>query len=126
MTFRIMNSSGTYVDMLPFIAAGGLKWSRSDTSGGNKSTMQNGETWRDRIATKCQWEITCKPLKAADLKTVLQLIAPEYVTVNFTDPNLNARRTASLYSDSCPSTFLIRRADGTEYWGGVQFTLIEK
>ena len=121
MVFKINN-----VDIMPYIAAGGLKWSHSDISGSNKMTMQNGLTNRDRIASKYKWQISCKPLTAEDQATVLSLIAPEYVTVQYTDPQTNTLQTGTFYSDSYPSTYLIKRADGTEYWGGLAFPLEQR
>lgn len=113
------------VDITPYIAFGGIKWSRNDVDGANAGRMQNGEMMRDRIATKYRWDITCKPLTAAEQSRILQLIQPEYISVTYTDPLTNTTKSGRFYSNNFPSTFLIRRTDGTEYWSGLAFPVIE-
>ena len=120
------------VDITPYIAHGGIKRSRNDIDGPNAGRVQGDETTspgmmvRDRIATKYRWDITCRPLTAQEQSIVLQAIQPEYIYVSFTDPLTNTERTdVQCYSNNFPSTFLIRRTDGTEYWTGLAFPVIE-
>jgi hypothetical protein len=113
------------VDITPYIAKGGIKWSRNDVDGANAGRMQNGEMMRDRIATKYRWDITCRPLTAEEQSIVLQAIQPEYISVTATDPLTNTTKTAQCYSNNFPSTYLIRKEDGTEYWTGLAFPVIE-
>ena len=114
------------VDIMPYIAAGGIKWTKNDVSGGNAVTMMDGTTYRDRITTKYNWEISCKPLTASQQKTILELIQPEYVTVQYTHPLTNTIKSGTYYSNNFPSTYLVRRADGTDYWGGLSFPLVQR
>lgn len=115
------------VDITPYIAHGGIKWSRNDVDGANAGRVQEGGTMvRDRIATKYRWDITCRPLTAYEQSIVLQAIQPEYIYVTFTDPLTNTERTdVKCYSNNFPSTFLIRNTNGTEYWTGLAFPVIE-
>lgn len=126
MTFEILNANNTYVDIIPYIALGGIKWSRNDVDGANAGRMQNGEMQRDRVATKYRWDITCRPLTAAEQAIILTLIEPEYITVKYTDPQTNSVMTGTYYSNNFPSTFLIRRVNGEEYWSGLAFPVIQK
>lgn len=113
------------VDITPYIAFGGIKWSRNDVDGANAGRMQDGEMKRDRISTKYRWDITCRPLKAEEQATILQLIQPEYITVMYTDPLTNSVTSGRYYSNNFPSTYCILRTDGTEYWTGLTFPVIQ-
>ena len=114
------------IDIMPYVAHGGIKWSRNDVDGPNAGRMQNGEMQRDRISTKYRWDITCRPLTADEQATVLQLIQPEYISVTYTDPLDNTVKTNMYYSNNFPSTYLISNTNGTEYWTGLAFPVIQK
>lgn len=125
MTFEIYDGI-SYVDITPYIALGGLKWSRNDVDGPNAGRMMNAEMQRDRIATKIRWDVTCRPLTSDEQSTILQLIQPEFVQVKCLDPITNTVAEDWYYSNNFPSTFLIRYPNGTEYWNGLTFPLIMK
>ena len=125
MVFKIMNSNGVYVDIMPYIASGGIKWSRNDVDGPNAGRMQNGYMQRDRVATKYRWDITCRPLTAAEQAIVLQLIEPQYIMVQYTDPLNNVTVANYCYSNNFPSTYLIKGSDGQDYWTGLAFPVIQ-
>ena len=120
MTVKINN-----VDITPYIAFGGLKWSRNDVDGVNAGRNINGKMIRDRVATKIRLDITCIPLESSVLQTILNLIYPEYVTVTYDDP-MYGRRTARMYSNNNPASFAISRHNGKEIWDGITFPLIEE
>ena len=121
MVFKI---SG--VDITPYIAFSGIKWSRNDVEASNAGRMQNSDMLRDRVAIKYRWDITCRPLTADEQATILTLIEPEFVTVQFTDPTTNSTRTEQFYSNNIPSTFMIVDSKGVEWWTGLVFPLIQK
>lgn len=126
MVFEIKNSNGTFVDITPYIAFGGIKWSRNDVDGANAGRMQDGTMQRDRISTKYRWDVTCRPLSAVEQSTILQLIQPEYITVRYTDPLNNIVSEDEYYSNNFPSTYLIKHTNGTEYWTGLAFPVIQR
>lgn len=126
MTFQIQDSGGNWIDITPYIAFGGLKWSRNDVEAANAGRMQNGDMQRDRVAIKYRWDVTCRPVTAAEQAMLLTLIEPEYVTVTYTDPTTNATATETYYSNNIPSTFCIRHPNGTEWWTGLAFPLVQK
>ena len=113
------------VDITPYIAFGGVKWSRNDVDGPNAGRTLTGEMQRDRRATKYRWDITCRPLRADEQAVLLSLLEPVSVTVTFTDPLDNAVKTGTYYSNNFPSTYMIRYPDGTEMWNGLAFPLVE-
>ena len=113
------------VDITPYIAHGGIKWSFNAVSAANAGRMQDGTMLVDRIAVKYRWDITCRPLTASEQATLLQLIQPEYITVTATDPLTNTTKTAECYSNNFPSTYLIQSPNGEELWSGLAFPVIE-
>lgn len=113
------------VNMIPYIAYGGIKWTRSDIDAPNTGRAMNGLMYRGRVATKIRLDITCRALKQSELQTVLNAILPEYVTVTYDDP-MSGRVTKTMYSNNNPAVFQTRKRNGDEYWSGVTFPLIER
>lgn len=113
------------VDMTPYIAFGGLKWTRSDIDSPNTGRTMDGTMQRGRVTTKIRLDITCRPLEATQVQTVLNAIYPEFVTVRYTDP-MSGVVTKTMYSNNNPATYLIRRKNGIELWNGITFPLIER
>lgn len=113
-------------DVTPYIAFGGLKWQRADVDGPNAGRQQNGDVIRDRVAIKIRWDVSCRPLKSDELSKILSAVQPEYVTVQYLDPVTNTVLTGQFYSNNIPASFLMKKSNGTEYWGGVTFPLIQK
>lgn len=111
--------------MTPYIAYGGLKWTRSDIDAPNTGRAMNGLMYRGRVATKIRLDVTCRLLKTDELRIVLNTILPEYVTVSYDDPMLGYV-TKTMYSNNNPAVFQIAKRDGTEWWSGVTFPLIER
>jgi hypothetical protein len=114
------------VDMTPYIAHRGVKWQRSDLDAPNSGRCLDGRLIRNRVASKVRLDITCIPLPADKARIVLTAIMPEWVTVTYTDPQLGMDVTKTMYSNNNPASFLMRRPDGTEYWDGITFPLIER
>lgn len=114
------------VDITPYIAFQGVKWERSDVDGEGAGRTLDGNLRRDRVATKIRLDITCRPLKTQEASTVLSAIMPEWVTVQYTDPQAGTVLTKTMYANNNPASYCILRADGTEYWYGITFPLIEQ
>ena len=126
MVFEIQSENGDWVDLTPYIALEGLKYSRNDIDGATAGRTQDGTMVRDRIASKVRWDVTCTPLYAADLAKVLALIEPEFYTLRYTDPLTNTVKVGSFYSNNVPAQFKLRRADGRELWVGLVFPVVEQ
>lgn len=114
------------VDLTPYIALGGLKWQRNDVDGPNTGRGLDGNMIRDRVGTKIRLDCTCRPLTSSELSIVLNAIEPVFVQATYTDPMLGREVTKTMYSNNIPATFLFIKPDGTEWWEGVAFPLIEK
>lgn len=113
------------VDITPYIANKGLKWQRSDVEAPDSGRTLDGLMHRGRVATKIRLDITCRPLTSSEASVVLNAIYPEFVTVLYNDP-MYGTVTKTMYSNNNPASFLLRRADGTEWWDGITFPLIEQ
>jgi hypothetical protein len=114
------------VDIVPFIAYGGLKWQREDMDGEGAGRDLTGDLRRNRVTTKVRLDVTCKPLTSKQTATVLSAIMPEWVSVKYYDPQKGSIVTKTMYSNNNPAQYLIKRRDGTELWTGITFPLIEK
>lgn len=114
------------LDIVDYVAYGGFKWQRSDIEGSDAGRDLTGRLRRNRVATKVRLDITCRLLKSEEASAVLTAIMPEYVTVRYYDPQLGAVVTKTMYSNNNPATFQVRQRDGTVWWSGVTFPLIEQ
>lgn len=121
MVFRIND-----VDMMPYIAFRGLKWTRNDIDSKDATRMLDGSLRRDRVTTKIKLEVTCRPLKLAEASVVLSTILPEFVTVEYTDPMEGTVVTRTMYANNNPASFCIQHKNGDEWWDGISFPLVEK
>ena len=92
------------VDIVPYIAHKGLKWARNDIDAPNSGRTLDGIMHRGRVATKIRLDITCRPLKAAELSKVLNAILPEYVEVTYDDP-MQGRVVKTMYSNNNPASY---------------------
>lgn len=120
MTLTIGN-----LDVVPFIAQGGVKWQRNDIDSPGTGRTMSGLMYRGRVATKIRLDITCRPLKASELQSILNAIYPEYVTVTYDDP-MSGRVTKTMYSNNNPASYLMPQPDGNDLWSGVTFPLVER
>lgn len=123
------SASGTYTDITDYIALGGFKVQRNDVDS-EKSGRSNltGMMERMRVAVKQRIDATCKPLTQTQTQTLLALIKPQYVYVNYLDPEVGWRTGVKMYSNNVPATSLFVKMNGTTevyYWTGITFPLIE-
>ena len=124
MTVEIKNSNGNWVNISGYIAFGGVKRGRNDVDSPDAGRTLDGTMHRARVATKMRYDITCRPLKTAELNIIETLIMPEYISVRITDP-FYGTVVKQMYSNNTSAGFCIRKRNGTEWWNGVTFPLIE-
>lgn len=117
MVFKV---NGT--DILPYAMVGGISWKRVNVEGGNGMIMADGTERKDRIAARYEWTFNFRPMTAAEQATLLTLLNPRTVTVEYTDPQTNSTDTAYYYVSDVPAGYLVKRTGGTEYWGGMSAT----
>ena len=80
---------------------------------------------RGRIAIKKRLDISCKELSSAEAAILLNLIRPEFVDVEYTDP-MDGLVITKMYSNNVPATVMTINEDGNPVWKGIKFPLIEK
>lgn len=113
------------IDMLPYMAHQGLQWNRGDLDSSQAGRTMDGVMHRGRVATKIRLDITCRPLKSSEARIVLNAVLPEFVTVEYIDP-MEGHVFKTMYSNNIPATHMLIQDDGTEWWQGIAFPLIEK
>lgn len=118
----VLTINGTSI--LPYVAQEGVKWQRADLDAPDSGRTLDGIMHRGRVATKIRLDIVCRPLRSWEASTVLNLILPEFVTVQYTDP-MYGLTTKTMYSNNNPAQFLMIDEDDTEWWAGITFPLIE-
>jgi hypothetical protein len=114
------------VDIVPFVAFGGLAYLHSDIDAPDSGRTLDAQMHRGRVASKVRLDVTCKPLTTAEVQTVLNAIKPEWVTVVYTDPMLGTNVTKTMYSNNRKASFLLHRSNGQDMWKVDTFPLIEK
>lgn len=112
-------------DITPAIAYQGVKWSRNDVDGPNAGRTMSGLMVRDRVGTKIRLDITCRPLKLDELRFILNLILPEFVTVTYDDP-LYGSVSKTMYANNHSAQIYQQTGDNEETWFNISFPLIEK
>lgn len=113
------------VNCLPFVDDEGFAWSRNDIDSDQAGRTMDGQMHRGRIAIKKRLDITCKPLTTQQTMTLLNLIRPEFVEVEYTDP-MDGVIYATMYSNNVPATIMCINEDGNPVWTGIKFPLIQQ
>ena len=113
------------VNLLPYIAEDGLRWTRFDVEAPDTGRTLDGVMHRGRVAVKIRLDVTCRPLTSAEAAVVLNAIAPQYVTVRYTDP-MYGSVTKTMYSNNIPTICATVYDDGTARWEGLEFPVIER
>lgn len=82
----------------------------------------DGTMHRERVSSKVRLDITCLPLSTAQAMIVLNAIYPEYMTVEYMDPQYGLS-VRTMYSNNNPATYI---DTSTDKWEGITFPLIER
>lgn len=107
-------------------ASGGYAVKRNDVDSESAGRTMDATMHRDRRAVKMELTLACRPLTGAETRKILNAIFPEYVTVTYNDPRVGIRENVQMYSNNVPAEYLFRKPDGTEWWQGITFPLIER
>ena len=89
------------IDLLPFVADGGIEWNRNDVDSSNAGEMQDGTVRRDRKIMRRKMTITMNSLTTAEMKIVQQAIYPQWVTVEFLDPPRRGGHNPDILQQQC-------------------------
>lgn len=125
MAITLLRINGTdYTGYLK--ASGGYALERNDVESENAGRTLDTTMHRDRLAVKMKLKLACRPLTGAEARKILNDIYPEFVTVDYYCPRVGMVEGAQMYSNNVPAEFLFRKPDGTEWWDGITFPLIER
>lgn len=106
-------------------AQGGYKVSRNDGDGPDAGRTMDYRMHRDRIGVKMKLDITCRALTGAETRKLLNAIYPETVLITYYDPRVGIRENVEFYSNNVPAEYMFEKPDGTEWWDGIKFPLVE-
>jgi len=113
-------------DITELIAYQGVQWKRNDIDGPNAGRTLSGLMIRDRVATKIRLDITCRILNREEVRTLLNLLMPEFVSVTYDDP-MDGVVTRTMYANNNEAKFLRSLDnDSDELWDNVAFPLVER
>ena len=113
-------------DITNLIAYQGVQWKRNDIDGPNAGRTLSGLMVRDRVATKIRLDITCRQLTLPEVRMLLNLLMPEFVSVTYDDP-MDGIVTRTMYANNNGAQFLFARDNDTkEWWDNVSFPLVER
>lgn len=115
------------VDILEYIEEGGLTWQRNDVDSSKAGRTMDATMHRGRVAVKIRYDVTCRPLKTEDANIIMQMILPEFVTVETNLDPLYGTTIKTYYSNNVPATCMTVDPDtGIALWEGITFPLIEQ
>lgn len=115
------------VDVMRYIEDSGLKWQRNDVDSSNAGRTMDATMHRGRVAVKIRYDITCRTLTTEEANKLLQLILPEFVTVETNLDPLYSTTIKTYYSNNIPATCMTVDPDtGIALWEGITFPLIEQ
>ena len=123
----------SFVELTPYIAFEGLQWSLNGVEASDSGRTQDSIMHITRVGAKVRLDVTCTPLNADNMKTVLQAVIDRnnirskvWLRVRYFDPWYGAYHEAKMYTNNISSKFLKMNKDGTSYWQSLQFPLIEQ
>ena len=113
-------------DITNLIAYQGVQWKRNDIDGPSAGRTLSGLMIRDRVATKIRLDITCRQLTLNEVRMLLNLLMPEFVSVTYDDP-MDGLVTRTMYANNNGAQFLFAKDEDTkEWWDNVSFPLVER
>lgn len=125
MTVEIYGN-GQWNDITPYIAFGGLTFSRNDVDAPNTGRSLDGLMHRGRVAVKEKMNVQTIQLTRAQSSWLQTLLYPQYIQVRVTPyPRTNAAHQMQMYSNNVKVTYTIHRDNGEDLVT-LSFPLIER
>lgn len=91
---------------------------------GETGRNANGLMVRDRIATKRKIALEWPPLTQSQVSQILNLVSPEFVNVEYLDPQLGVVTKSMYAGDRDGSVLVLDLLTGR--WSGLKFNLVER
>ena len=126
MTVEIYDySSGSWVNITPWIKYKGLTFSRNDVDAPDAGRDMSGYMHRGRVASKEKMNISTVQLTRAQSARLQSLLFPETILVRVNPyPRTNASHTMYMYSNNVSTQYVIHRENGEDLQE-LSFPLIE-
>lgn len=113
------------VDILPYIADGGLVIEENDLDADGSGRTLDGVMHRTRVATKDKHTVKCMPLSTTDANTVLGAISGSaFVSVRTNVHPKYGLFSGTMYNSSRTASVLRLDENGDAMWDNISFTLI--
>ena len=74
-----------------------FEWGLQDVSAADSGRVESGLMYKNRIAQKVKINLEWVAVSDADAATILNAFDPEYFSVTYHDPKLNANTTKTFY-----------------------------
>lgn len=124
MTLEIYGN-GVWNDITPYIAFGGLTFSRNDVDAPNAGRDMSGLMHRGRVASKEKINVQTIVMNREKSSWLQSLLFPETIMVRVTPyPRTNGAYIMNMYSNNVKTTYVIHRENGEDLQS-LSFPLIE-
>lgn len=120
---KIKKNNGTIV--IP-PAPAELKWNISDLDAENSGRNQNGDLFRDRVASKRKLECSWLPMNSKDMSKLLAAVSDPFFELTYPDAQDGEDRTITCYVGDRSAPILRPNADGTWLWGSISINFVER
>lgn len=126
MTVEIYDySSGSWVNITPWIKYQGLTFSRNDVDAPDAGRDMSGTMHRGRVASKEKMNVSTVQLTRAQSARLQSLLFPETILVRVNPyPRTNDSQTFYMYSNNVSTQYVIHRENGEDLQE-LSFPLIE-
>lgn len=103
-----------------------IKWSISDLDADGTGRNQNGDLFRDRVATKRKLECTWLPQTSENMSSLLQAVEDTFFTLSYPDALTGGTRSMVCYVGDRSTPIMRPDANGTWLWGELSMNFIER
>lgn len=118
-----ITNNGVTVNITPYIAYQGWKPSRNDVDGPNAGRNIVGTMIRDLVTTKRRIDVTCIPMPAETMRTLLSILDSDSFTVTYDDVQYG-RVSKRMYANNYSWQYC-QKYPNSELYFGFAFPLIE-
>lgn len=111
------------VDSAKIPSPSAFQWEREDLSDSSAGRTEDGKMHKNRIGSKVALSLSWQNISTANVKKILNAFEPEYVKVNYLDPEVG---------DFAEKTFYVGNRSAPLYnsklglWSNISFKIIEQ
>ena len=125
LNLKLKSAGGSvYTDITNLVAEKGITWTFNSVDADGAGRSLDGVMHRKQIAIKNKLEVKCRPMTSAEVVTLKNLLANEWLTASITDDSGNV--TFKCYRGATLSTAILVSFTASQTWQGLSFSLIEE